>query len=73
VTRYAPDGSIDRVLEMPVRQPSSCAFGGPDLATLYVTSAAFGMTEADLAQAPHGGLFAIEAGVRGLPAGRFAG
>jgi sugar lactone lactonase YvrE len=74
VTRYAPGGSIDRVLVMPVPQPSSCTFGGPDLATLYVTSAAVDMTAADLAKAPQaGGLFAIEVGVRGQRACRFAG
>jgi sugar lactone lactonase YvrE len=73
ITRYAPDGRIDRVLQMPVPQPSSCAFGGPDLATLYVTSAAIGMSEADLAKAPGGGLFAVDVGVRGLPTSRFAG
>jgi L-arabinonolactonase len=74
VTRYAPDGRIDRVLEMPVPQPSSCTFGGPDLATLYVTSAAIGMTPADFAKAPEGGgLFAVEVGVRGQPVSRFAG
>ncbi|MEM7023713.1 MAG: SMP-30/gluconolactonase/LRE family protein [Pseudomonadota bacterium] len=74
VTRYAPDGRIDRVLEMPVPQPSSCAFGGSNLSTLYVTSAAIGMTEADLAKAPDGGgLFAVDVGVRGLPVSRFAG
>ena len=69
-----PDGRIDRVLEMPVPQPSSCTFGGPGLATLYVTSAAIGMTEADFARAPEGGgLFAVEVGVRGQPVSRFAG
>jgi sugar lactone lactonase YvrE len=74
VTRYAPDGSVERVLNMPVPQTSSCTFGGPDLETLYVTSAAFGMTAADLAKAPQaGGLFAIEPGVRGQEACRFAG
>jgi len=74
LTRYAPDGRIDRVLPMPVPQPSSCTFGGPDLATLYVTSAAIGMSAADFAKAPDGGgLFAVEPGVRGQPATRFAG
>lgn len=74
VTRYAPDGSIERVLEMPVPQPSSCTFGGPDLTTLYVTSAALNMTAEDLAKATQGGgLFAIEVGVRGQRACRFAG
>jgi sugar lactone lactonase YvrE len=74
VTRYAQDGRIDRVLQMPVPQPSSCAFGGPELATLYVTSAAIGMTAADFAKAPEGGgLFAVEASVRGQKVSRFAG
>jgi sugar lactone lactonase YvrE len=74
LTRYAPDGRIERVVATPVPQPSCPAFGGPDLATLYVTSAAIGMSAADLAAAPHGGgLLALEVGVRGLPTNRFAG
>src|SRR3712207_7640875 len=39
IVRYAPDGTVDRVVDTPVEQPSSCAFGGPGLETLYVTSA----------------------------------
>jgi L-arabinonolactonase len=75
LTRYAPpDGRIERVVEMPVPQPSCPAFGGPDLDVLYVSSAAIWMTPADRARAPDGGgLFALEVGVRGLPVGRFAG
>ena len=74
LTRYAPDGRIDRVVEMPVPQPSSCCFGGADLEVLYVTSAAIGMTAADFDRAPDGGgLFALDAGVAGLPMARFAG
>ncbi len=37
VVRYAPDGCVDRVLAVPMKRPSCCAFGGPDLGTLYVT------------------------------------
>ena len=51
LTRYAPDGRIDRVVEMPVPQPSCPAFGGPDLDVLYVSSAAIDMTPADFAKA----------------------
>ena len=37
--RYAPDGSVDRIVALPVQKPTSCMFGGPDLTTLYVTTA----------------------------------
>lgn len=74
VNRYAPDGRLDRSIRVPVQRPTSCMFGGPDLATLYVTSARFDLTAADLAAQPQaGGVFALEPGVRGLPEPRFAG
>ena len=41
--RFAPDGSVDRVIDLPVTQPTSCVFGGPDLKTLYITSASVGL------------------------------
>jgi sugar lactone lactonase YvrE len=67
IARYAPDGSIDRILPAPVPRPTSVAFGGPDLATLYVTSARIGLSADQLAEAPlSGALFACEPGVRGL-------
>jgi sugar lactone lactonase YvrE len=69
VNRYAPDGTLDRSIGLPVQRPTSCTFGGAELGTLYVTSASMG-----LAPQPHaGGLFALEPGVRGLPEPRFAG
>jgi sugar lactone lactonase YvrE len=74
LTRYAPDGRVEGVVEMPVPQPSCPAFGGPDLDVLYVSSAAIEMTPADFAKAPDGGgLFALDLGVRGLPGNRFTG
>jgi len=75
VTRYRPDGTIERAIALPVPRTTSCCFGGPDLATLYVTSARVGLDEAALSAAPlSGGLFAVTGlGVRGLPAARFAG
>jgi L-arabinonolactonase len=73
VHRYAPDGTVDRTIEMPVRKVTSVMFGGPDLDILYVTS----MARPPLPRFPEdgpqrGALFAIEGlGVRGLPTHRF--
>jgi sugar lactone lactonase YvrE len=72
--RYAPDGSIADIVELPTAQPTSCCFGGADLGELYVTSAAVDMSESELAADPHaGGVFVLEPGVDGLPTVPFAG
>ena len=74
VIRYAPDGRVDRVVSLPVTQPSSCAFGGSRLDILYVTSATQRLTPEQLdAQPLAGGLFAIDVGVRGLPEPEYGG
>jgi sugar lactone lactonase YvrE len=75
IVRYAPDGSVDRVLMLPVPRPTRCAFVGPDLDGLAVTSARMGMSEAELAAAPLSGqvLLVDPGGVRGLAAPRFGG
>lgn len=74
LVRYAPDGRIDRIVDLPVQKPTSCAFGGPDLATLYVTTAVWDLEGDALARQPQaGGLFAFEPGVRGLSEPRFTG
>ena len=68
VVRYTPQGKIDRTIEFPVTQPTSCCFGGPNLDTLYVTSATQRIEPELLAKQPlAGGLFAVHAGVKGLP------
>jgi sugar lactone lactonase YvrE len=68
VHRYTPDGRLDRVIEFPIARPTCPTFGGPDLDTLYVTSAR-GRTEQ-----PHAGaLWAVPVGVAGLPTNRFGG
>ena len=73
VVRYTPDGRIDRVIEVPVRKPTCCAFGGPDLDILYITTASQFMTPEELAAEPFAGsLLAVEPGVRGLVEPRFA-
>ena len=72
VIRFAPDGRVDRVVNVPVSQPTCPAFGGKDLKTLYVTSAREGMTSEQLAAEPlSGGVFAIEVDVPGLPENLF--
>ena len=66
--RFAPDGIQDAVLPVPVSQPTSCAFGGPGMADLYVTSASVGLTQAELAAQPLAGrLLRLRPGPVGLP------
>jgi sugar lactone lactonase YvrE len=68
ITRYDPEGRIDRIIDMPVPQVTSVAFGGDRLDQMFVTTARLGLTEDQLKEAPlSGGLFMIEAGVAGLP------
>jgi sugar lactone lactonase YvrE len=69
VNRYRPDGSLLESIELPVERPTSCAFGGPDRATLFVTTARVDLDEAALSRQPEAGrVFAIDGlGVRGLP------
>ena len=72
VVRYAPDGTMDRVIKLPVSRPTSCAFGGPDLKTLYITSARIGLSDAALHRQPMAGsLFAFDVDVPGLPVQEF--
>ena len=67
ITRYAPNGEVDGVIPMPVPRPTSCCFGGPDLKTLYVTSASIGLSASALEDAPQSGqLFALEVDVKGV-------
>ncbi len=69
VVRVSPEGAIDRVIEMPALNLTSCTFGGPDLRTLFVTSAAVDAPPSDRLG---GGLFALRTDVPGLPENRFA-
>ena len=74
VERYAPDGRLDRRVELPAAQVTCCTFGGPDLDELFITTGQEGFPEAGLPDQPHaGGLFRYRAGVKGLPTRRFAG
>ena len=74
VRRFSPSGEWLQTVEMPVSRPTSCAFGGPDLDRLYVTSASRDLDDEALGMQPKaGGLFMLVPGVRGLPDVPFAG
>jgi sugar lactone lactonase YvrE len=73
IRRYTPDGRVDRVVRVAPRMVTCCAFGGPELTDLYITTMNLGLSEADRrAQPLAGALFRCRPGVRGLPANRFA-
>lgn len=67
VSRFHPDGSLDRAIAVPCSRVTSCVFFGPDLDRMAITSAAHERPDEPLA----GSLFVVDPGVRGLPAGRF--
>jgi sugar lactone lactonase YvrE len=72
--RYGEDGEREAHIELPVTNPTSPVFGGPELRTLYVTSARHNLSEAQLAAEPQAGaVLVLEPGVTGLPGNRFAG
>ncbi|WP_081881592.1 SMP-30/gluconolactonase/LRE family protein [Bosea sp. LC85] len=70
--RYAPDGSLVREVKLPIPRPTSIAFGGDDLKTLFITSARVRLPSRILTEAPFsGGLFTLPVDVPGLPAAEF--
>jgi sugar lactone lactonase YvrE len=71
VHRYDRDGRLDGVVEVPVSGVTACAFGGPDLDRLYVTTSREGLAADE--QPLAGALFACAQGVRGEPVAVFAG
>ena len=74
LVRFAPDGEIERIVELPVPRPTACCFGGSNLSTLYITSARIGLSAERLARAPlSGAILAVDVGVQGRPAVPFAG
>ena len=74
VLRIAPDGARERTVRVPVSHPTSCAFGGPDLTDLYVTSAAKDLSAEQRRRQPAAGaVLRLRPGVRGRPASCFAG
>jgi sugar lactone lactonase YvrE len=71
---FSPAGEQLEEVLFPVTQVTSCAFGGPNLADLYVTSAAYRLSPDQLKRQPHAGAtFVCRPGAAGLPASSFAG
>jgi sugar lactone lactonase YvrE len=64
IIRIAPDGSVVHVLDTPVKNPTTCTFGGPDLRTLFFTSAGGDQATND---GDPGSLFSLEMEIPGLP------
>jgi len=74
VSRVSPQGRVREVVRLPVGQVTSCAFGGPDLDVLYITSARTGLADDALAEQPlAGGLFSVRVDAAGIPPARFGG
>ena len=75
VRRYDPEsGALLDAIELPMSQITSCAFGGPDLTDLYVTSACLRLSESERSSEPlAGSLVRVIPGVKGLPAIPYAG
>jgi sugar lactone lactonase YvrE len=69
VSRFSPDGRLDRSIGLPASQITSCAFAGPNLDRLFVTSAAVGVHGEPMA----GALFEVESGTHGIAPTLFAG
>jgi sugar lactone lactonase YvrE len=68
IVRLAPDGSLDRVVEMPVQNITTCTFGGPDLKTLFITTASIVSPPGNRLA---GSLFALEVPVPGMAENKF--
>lgn len=68
VSRFTPEGKLDRSIPLPASQITSCTFAGMELDAMFVTSAAVGADEACA-----GMLFEVDPGCRGLPTQTFAG
>jgi sugar lactone lactonase YvrE len=73
IRRYTPAGQLDETIQLPVTHPTCPSFGGPDLATLYITSTRHRLSPDELARQPlAGAVLALAPGVHGIAANRFA-
>jgi DNA-binding IclR family transcriptional regulator/sugar lactone lactonase YvrE len=74
IKRLAPDGTVVRSIDLPVPRPTNLAFGGPQLKTLYITTARIRLSATQLAAAPlSGSLLALDVDVAGTPVRGYGG
>jgi sugar lactone lactonase YvrE len=73
VQRFTPTGRLDRVVRLPGSQVTTCAFGGPDLSTLFIAVSPRGLDDGSLHLEKAGYIFAFDPGTQGLPGHEFAG
>ena len=74
VVRHDPTGRVEREVRLPVAAPTSCAFGGPNLDELYITTAWTPLNDEQRRRQPQAGdLFRLQPGVRGQPVYEFGG
>ena len=71
--RYLPDGTLERIVELPFLNPTKPAFGGPDMRTMYITSCQLDLPQFKQASAPNGPVYAVNVGFAGVPETPFAG
>jgi sugar lactone lactonase YvrE len=65
--RYLPDGTLDLKVQLPFQNPTKVAFGGPDLDTLYITTASANYGPRKPGAEMHGGVYSFKPGFKGLP------
>lgn len=65
--RFTPQGRLDRALRLPLSKPSMCAFGGPTLEELFVTSITPEQSASGFDATLDGAVLMLHPGVRGLP------
>jgi sugar lactone lactonase YvrE len=74
ITRFDPQGIEERVIPLPVTQPTSCCFGGKDLTDLYITSAWDGLTSVERRSQPWAGdIFMLPTAIKGIAEPKFMG
>jgi len=72
ITRYSPNGTVDKIISLPIPRPTSLIFGGADYSNLYITSARYGLTKSQIETSPlSGSLFVYDAKITGRPSNPF--